>query len=141
MIRTNIDPALIQAYHDTIYHIAADPPFTMRVDVPSRELRALHGRVSVESSAFVTACNPLSQPLSAAENEARQAALAAELARCGWEFVPGEGRDPDGDWPGESSFLVLGLGLDDARSLGERHQQNAILWAGADALPHLILLR
>jgi hypothetical protein len=51
------------------------------------------------------------------------------------------GFDPSGNWPAEKSFLALGLDLEVSRALGAEFQQNAVLWANADAIPRLILLR
>ena len=56
-------------------------------------------------------------------------------------YHEGMGEHPSGQWPGEPSFLILGLPLDAAKQLGARHEQNAIVWCGTDAVPQLILLR
>jgi hypothetical protein len=37
--------------------------------------------------------------------------------------------------------LILGLDLEAARTLGNRMEQNAIVWIGADAVPELVLLK
>ena len=42
---------------------------------------------------------------------------------------------------GEASYLIFGLTLEAAKMLGMRLEQNAIVWAGVDAVPQLILLR
>ena len=55
--------------------------------------------------------------------------------------LEGVGRHPANQWPGEVSYLILGLTLDAAKTLGTRLEQNAIVWSGADAVPRLILLR
>jgi hypothetical protein len=70
----------------------------------------------------------------------RQEALAAELRRRSLAFLPGAGRHPSNDWPPEPSFLVLGLALEASKNLGRHYEQNAIVWAGADAVPRLITL-
>lgn len=36
---------------------------------------------------------------------------------------------------------MLRISLEAAKELGARYEQNAIVWAGADAMPQLILLR
>ncbi|SHL69343.1 Protein of unknown function [Nitrosospira sp. Nsp11] len=56
-------------------------------------------------------------------------------------IIEGEGFDPCGKWPAEKSFLALGLDLKESSALGKEFGQNAIVWAGADAIPRLILLR
>ncbi len=56
-------------------------------------------------------------------------------------FIEGVGQHPSNRWPPEPSFLVLDLSLEAAKALGSRHEQNAIVWCGADATPLLVLLR
>jgi hypothetical protein len=46
-----------------------------------------------------------------------------------------------GFWPGESSFLVLGLDAERAVALGNQHRQNAVLCCDEGAVPGLVLLR
>ncbi len=139
--RTAIDDATLRAYRETEYRVQGDTPFILKIDRHSAALAALHARLHVASSAFITAANPFSQPCDASRNDARQRALAAELAQVGLAAIAGIGRHPDNGWPGEPSFLVPGLSLDAASALGAKYGQNAIVWSGADAVPRLILLR
>jgi hypothetical protein len=125
-----IDPPTLQAYLETDYRVHGEPGFTLRVGRASAELLAAHKRRRTDCSAFLTACNPFSQPLDAAANAARQAALAKELSGRSLAFLPGE-----------DSFLVFGLTLEAAKALGMRLEQNGLVWSGADAVPQLILLR
>ncbi|MEZ5664693.1 MAG: DUF3293 domain-containing protein [Burkholderiaceae bacterium] len=136
-----IDPETIQAYRETDYRVYGPAPFTLRVDQPSQALATAHRTHGVTCSAFVTACNPLGQRAEAEDNATRQTALAAQLRARGLDFTPGVGQHPSGDWPGEDSFLIFGLTLEDARTLGRQLDQNAVLWSGAGAVPQLILLR
>lgn len=105
------------------------------------ELEALHRAHRADSSAFITACNPFSQDLNEAANIERQAALALELKKLSLTFVDGVGQHPSNQWPGEASFLVLGLTLEAAKKLGVHFEQNAIIWIGSNAIPQLVLLR
>ncbi len=136
-----IDPNTIQAYLETDYCVHGDAPMTLKVSVASPALADLHKASRVTTSAFITACNPLSQALAEATNIQRQAALARELKSRGLTFIDGIGLHPSNKWRGEASFLVLNLSLEAAKKLGVRHEQNAIIWCGADAVPQLILLR
>lgn len=135
------DADLLQAYRETHYIVRTEAPFTLQIGVPSLPLRALHSALSVDASAFVTACNPFSTDVGMAANAKRHAELGAELARRGLAHVEGVGQHPANRWPGEESYLVLGITLAAARVLGENLDQNAIVWSGADAVPQLILLR
>lgn len=136
-----LDPGLIQAYLETHYVVHVDPVICLRVGEASAGLLALHQYWGVDSSAFVTACNPHGQLSGGPENDRRQLSLAQELNSGGFPHLEAIGTHPDGGWPGEPSFLILGPGLQSARSFGVRYRQNAILWTGSDGIPQLILLR
>jgi hypothetical protein len=134
----------IAAYRETDYlvEVAPDgaPPLLLRVGAFHPGLADLFRASGVASGAFITACNPHSRLLEAAQNSARQAALRRLLTLRGWPFLQGIGQHPAGRWPGEASFLVLGISCAAARSLGQEFEQNAILWCGSDAVPQLLLL-
>ena len=107
----------------------------------SPELRRLYARYGVASAAFVTAWNPQSEPADDAANATAQIALRAALATHGCTALEAFGADVTGRWPGEPSLLAMGLAESDAIALGRRFRQNAILIAGPDAVPRLVLLR
>lgn len=132
---------LLQAYAQTHYRVDAATPFTLRIGVASAALLALHRRHGVACSAFITAANPRSQASDATTNADRLQRLRAHVNALGLPCIDGVGQHPSNGWPAEASLLVLGLDLDTARRLGERWDQNAIVWSGADAAPQLILLR
>ncbi len=64
-----------------------------------------------------------------------------ELGRRSLAYIEGIGQHPSKQWPGEASYLVFGLELEAAKTLGRALRQNAIVWSDADAVPRLILLR
>jgi hypothetical protein len=136
-----IDPRTIQAYLETEYRVHGEPGFTLRVGKASADLLSAHRRQKADCSAFLTACNPFSEPFDESANAARQAALAKELSSRGLAFLPGIGQHASNSWPGEDSFLVFGMTLEAARVLGAWFEQNGFVWSGADAVPQLILLR
>jgi hypothetical protein len=135
-----MDPELVEAYLRTEYRVD-DPPqaFVLRVNEASAPLRACHDAFGVECSAFITAWNPRSQAVPLHENEAAMARLRQRLAAMELRCLRGEGVDPAGDWPGEPSLLVLGLDRGAAVSLGAQFEQNAVVCAGADGIPRLVL--
>jgi hypothetical protein len=137
---SNIDSDTIKAYHETHYRVEGEVRMTLLVGTLNAGLAALHEAAHVESSAFITACNPFSSPFAPAANARRQEALAHELTQLGVKFIDGIGKHPASEWV-EPSFLALGLSLEAARELGSRYEQNAIIWAGRDAVPQLVLLR
>ena len=139
--KTDIDAATVQAYRETEYRVQGNTPFTLHIGVVNDALLAIHKLHGVDCSAFITACNPYSQMVSNTDNSSRQRQLADELTRRGLTYLPGIGQHPSNQWPGEESFLVLGLNLQAAKKLGQHFEQNAIVWCGVDVLPELILLK
>jgi hypothetical protein len=136
-----VDPRLLSAYSETEYRVVGSLSFVLRIGYTSEPLARAHAEQQVTCSAYITACNPHSASRSDADNHRRQQALAAELTRRGLVFLPGVGQHPTNGWPGEASYLVFGLSLEEAMALGREWEQNAIVWAGADAIPQLVLLR
>lgn len=136
-----VDPGTIEAYRDTEYRVGGERGFVLRVGARSPQLLDAFQRCGVHCCAYLTACNPGSIRLAPEVNRERQAALAKDLQELGFAVEHGVGEHPDNGWPAEPSFLVLGLSLEEARALGRRHGQNAILWAGVDAVPELVMLR
>ncbi|MCX7056593.1 MAG: DUF3293 domain-containing protein [Pseudomonadota bacterium] len=140
--RSRIEASLIEAYRATHYCVTGlYPSFLLRADTYSSDLALCHRTHSVACSAFITAWNPLSVATSHDENVAAQVRLEARLRACGCVLIAGLGVDPTGQWEGEESLLALGLELDTATLIAREFQQNGLLWAGADAVPKLILLR
>jgi hypothetical protein len=140
-VRSNIDAATVAAYHRALYQVRGPAAFTLRIDQSSPELLAAHQQSGVGCSAFLTACNPYSRLLPDAENDARHAHLIQRLDALDFRHWPGFGADPEGRWPGETSVLVFGIAQQLASELGRHFEQNAIVWAGSEAVPRLLLLR
>ncbi len=136
-----IPPATVTAYLETDYRIFNEPPFALRIGINSAQLEKLYQQHKTSCGVFITACNPFSRKLDNATNAAKQAELTKELAQRGLSFIEGEGRHPSGGWPAEPSYFVLDLSLEEAKALGRRYGQNAVVWCGADAVPELVLLR
>lgn len=139
-----MDAPTIATYRSALYSIEQPdrPTAVLRVGQHSPELAALYREHGAASMGFITACNPLGEVVSDAANADAMAALLAEVTALGLVVLPGVGRDgdPASSWPGEPSLAVLGIGRQQAAELGRRHRQNAIIWAGADAVPALDLL-
>ncbi len=136
-----IPPATIQAYLETHYFVRGDHPFVLCIGQVSHEVLALYKRLRFDCAAFITGCNPFSHEVGELENQQRQSALAAELSRRSVTFIEGIGQHPSNNWPGEESFLVLGMDLEAAKKLGDHFEQNAIVWSGPDGVPQLVVLR
>ena len=152
MAQPEISAGLVIAYRSTEYCVGPSAgldtspsrTFILRIDQYSEPLSRLFFASGHRCAAFITACNPFSLPQSPGLNQAACAHLRDALIRHTSrpeEIIEGEGRDPSGAWPGEKSFLVLGLDLGASKALGGKFEQNAIVWAGADAIPKLVFLR
>lgn len=144
-MQTLVPDQLIAAYRSAHYLAGAGQgAMTLRVDQYSEALSRLLATAGSRNAAFLTACNPLGVQSSIQANRIASARLRAKLMRQVSrpdQVLEGVAIDPSGSWPPEESFLVLGLDLDSARSLGREFNQNALLWTEADAIPRLILLR
>lgn len=138
---SSIDAATVLAYRQTEYRVCGDSGAVLKVGVRSAQLARLHAAHQTDCSSFITACNPLGAVLDESVNAQRQQALAAQLSRRSLVALPGVGQHPWNGWPGEPSYLVLGLSRQAAQELGRQFAQNALIWSGADAVPELILLR
>jgi hypothetical protein len=136
---------LIKAYLLARYQAGFGPDAViLHVDQYSESLSQLFNTSGHRCAAFLTACNPFGVRQDPESNRAVCAALRNRLNEYispSDRVIQGAGCDPSGGWPPEESFLVLGLDLEAARVLGREFRQNAILWAGPDAIPRLILLR
>ena len=109
------------AYRATDYRVEDAPggPFVIRVGEVCDRLDG--------EWAFVTACNPGSNPVSDVENARRMAELEATVREGGRTYYHGHGVGRDGRWPAEPSLLILGITEPQARALAERLGQNAIV--------------
>ena len=137
---TSVSAELLDAYRRTDYRVLEGvAPFVMRVDERCEPLRRCHEAFDVRCSSFITAWNPRSTPTPQAINDAAMARLSYDVAALGLRTLAGVGVDPDEMWPGEPSLLVLGLDVPTALTLARTYGQHAIVCAGPDAVPRLVL--
>ncbi len=135
-MQTAIPDDLIEAYRRAVFRV---PSLGVDLRVGER-CQALAGWTG--GFAFITACNPYSEIVSGERNAAATYSLEEALqALPPGQVLAAEGRDPAGEWPPEPGFVVGSITLAQASELGRRFRQNAILWADADAVPRLVLLR
>ena len=129
---------LEKAYENADYVVFCEPELVLKIGEPSPRLDAMLEQIP--SAAFVTACNPGSEPRSDAQNRAAMEALEGLVRAAGCPHHPGEGRDPDGKWPAEPSLLVVGIYRENAEALGRLFGQNAIVFIVKGEAPRLIFL-
>ena len=138
---STIDETTLLAYLRCRYRVLDASPFTLRIGERSAVLAALYVRLGCDCAAFLTAWNPRGEVHDDAANDAAQAALQRDLAARGYACIPGVGEDPGGQWRGEDSVLAPAMGLAEAMLIADSFGQNALVWAGPDARPQLILRR
>jgi hypothetical protein len=138
---TQIPPELVAAYRSAEYWIGdgADA-FCMTIDQHSMALEKLYRDRGVSGAAYITAFNPYSRKTSPAGNEAAHQALLTNLQQRGVPTLHAVSKDREGRHQ-EKGLLALGLHPEAAQALGNLFEQNAIVVAGADATPQLVLLR
>ena len=137
-IPEHVAPELAAAYRATLFVVRDNGRETvLRIGVRSEEAAELHRRFEVPESCIVTAWNPRSRELPAAENAARHRRLEGRVAWLELATLPAEGRDPAGAWTPEQSLWIAGAGLQEALFLGNAFGQHAIVCIGPDAVPRL----
>ena len=141
LIHSTIPPETIQAYKETEFRVFTTNMLALKISETNAELINLYKSTGSENCTFVTACNPFGEQVSESRNLDLQKQLEEELKFRGRSYIPGEGKHPIGDWPGEPSFLIFNLSLESAKTLGRKFNQNAIVCCDKDAIPQLILLR
>jgi hypothetical protein len=135
-------PELLAVYSATAYIVHfEDHDYTIRIGDACTELDDLMIQHEVGTWTFITAYNPLSEKLSAKENEKLNEKLAAELLLLELQTYPATSVADKGDWPDEKSFLVLGLNLEQATQLGFNHGQHAIVFGRFNKPAQLVWCR
>jgi hypothetical protein len=122
-------PAMARAYRATAYRVFL--PFGEIVLRCGRKARRLDDWLEAEGLAHwcvLTAWNPGSRRLAAAENRRRQEALRQHLLARVYRLFPGENHADAKNWPIEETFFVPMLAQAAARELTRSYGQNAFLW-------------
>ena len=132
-----LQPQLIEAYKNTLYKIYK-PPLEIKVGSCSSALDELLQENGIVSWTYITAYNPFSEELTDEENSRRHAELIALLTD--HTYFEGEGLGTDPEWKPEKSILIIGITKEDAKSLGTKFQQNAIVYGELHQPAELLLL-
>jgi hypothetical protein len=133
-----MDNGLLLAYENTSFNVYK-PKISIRIGVINKELDNLLFTNQCETYAFVTAYNPYSALKSHEENRKLNEALFRDLID-EYQLFEGEGVGEDISWEPEKSFLVLGITLDDAKAIGVKYSQNAIVFGIIGEKPELLVL-
>ena len=135
---SSVDDELIKVYISTDFQVNAEPTFILKIGNYSRGLSELHEQHNCETSAYITAWNPLGIAQTNLENKSRNNSLRKAISHK-YAIIEGIGLDSDGKWSGEESFLILGINREDAMLLGKQFKQNTIVF-NEDKIPELIML-
>ncbi|MDG1100258.1 MAG: DUF3293 domain-containing protein [Saprospiraceae bacterium] len=130
---------LIQAYRDTRYTTKIG--IVLVVDTKSEKLDQILSESDVSSAIYITAWNPFSQMMNSDENQELNGLLKSDLLTLIDEekVINGFGEDPSGKWPGEESFLALGITKEEGTRLSEKYRQNAFVYHELGMKTELIL--
>jgi hypothetical protein len=133
-----MNESLITAYKETNYSVESFKNH-LKIGIKNLDLQDLYIKNNITCSSYITAYNPFSKKSSLNENIDRNKQLLKDCIE--YEHLQGEGKHPSNEWPGEPSFLFLGMDLETAKTIGKKYEQNTILWIDRDAIPQLIILR
>lgn len=129
---------LIQAYKETDFNVY-EPKITIKVGQVNQELDRLLIMNNCITWAYITAWNPYSELTDDRTNEEKNDQLRNDLT--GYILFDGDGVGSDQSWLPEKSFLILGIGLDDAMLIGKKYRQNAIVVGKIYEEPQLIWIK
>lgn len=115
----------ILAYHNTDYRVNGFRQ-PIRIGELSSEADELLRAHHFTEWAFITAWNPMSEPLGEAENRLRNAELKSQTSA--WVVVEGAGCARDGDWPPEESYFIAGIPFESAVALARAYAQRAFVY-------------
>lgn len=136
-----IPDSLVAAYKAAHYVVFGEPDIILKVDEPNAHLEALLEAKRAACAAFISAANPRGEPRGLVRNVIAFQALKILVRKSRYLCFEGEGRDPTGVWRPEGSVLVLDMPRAEAEALGNRFEQNAIVYVEKGGAPELVVLR
>jgi hypothetical protein len=127
---SNVSVSPLDAAYRATTYVVDLPACTLRLRIDERcpALDDLLQGYGYATWAFISACNPGSRLLSAAENATRHARLIETVNRLGLQWHEGKGVGDTPGWPAEASLLILGISHGEALALAKRFGQNAIVF-------------
>lgn len=132
---------LVAAYKSTNFEVHYEVPFVLKIGLFSKGLQSLFSKLNYKTGCFITAYNPKSVKKTPVENRIAQEQLYFDLSKTNCKIFNGFGSDFAGNWEGEPSYFVIGITKENAKKIGRKYQQNAIVWCDEKCIPELILLR
>lgn len=120
-----ISKHLIDAYHLATY-LSSCLSTPIRIGECHTELDTILEKYRKNTWAYITAYNPYSRILTAPQNRERNENLRRVISS--FTYFDGESIDPNGVWPSESSYLIIGVNIEKAKRISAKFQQNAFLF-------------
>jgi len=135
-----IEVSLLDAYLSTHFVVyEGDTTFTIMCGRQLPEFDTLLDSRGVKSAVIITAWNPWSRATGHRENECAQKKLEDTLRQAEFSYLPSSGVDPNGEWPAEPSFCVLGMSAQEAELWSKTYRQNAVVIYRAHGSAELLL--
>ena len=132
---------LQKAYMETIYQIVDQKDiYKLQLNTLNHEFSIWCKKCNIRSWAFITAFNPFSNELSKFENELLNSQLQQTIIKEGYNFNLGKGVPAHDNWDSEESFFIHNISLSNAKKIGIKFNQNAIVYSDSDNLKKLIWL-
>ncbi len=136
--------ALLRAYFATCYRVSAKHrQIDIRIGRTVPEIGTLiRGRTQAKRPwYYISAFNPESRMLDAAENRQRHQHFLQWLDEHGYRHWPGRAVADDGQWPDETGLLIAGGDMELARFARDELQQYALVWGRHGQAARLLLLQ
>jgi hypothetical protein len=126
-------------YRATTYRVKT-PETTIDIRIGDRHpmIDRLLSQLKATQWAFVSAWNPGSRQVSADANASAQDALVQFVAQRGFAYYEGAGIPDSADWSAETSLWIAGISGIEARELGLRFKQNAIVFGELGGTAELV---
>lgn len=116
------------AYRQAVYEIYRDRQIIkLYIGKYNLQLEHLLNNYNAKTWSLITAFNPYSQCLSQAENLQRHQELIEYLQPLPFTIFDACGKDKRGDWIPEQSLFIMGINFRQAREIGRKFEQNAIV--------------
>ncbi|MEL6578712.1 MAG: DUF3293 domain-containing protein [Cyanobacteria bacterium J06621_12] len=120
---------LYTVYKQAVYEVYdSGQIIELSIGEESHLLNDLMREYQAASWGLITASNPYSQCLAESENRQRNQKLCKHLRKLNLPLFQAIGKDRRGDWIPEHSFFILGLERHQAIAIGQKFEQNAIVY-------------
>lgn len=136
--KVDLPASLSKAFQQAIYQVQTpEGELKLRIGAHHPRLARWLDTENCRGAAILTAYNPQAQLCDDSFNEVVQETLLRSLQQLGLRWWPAVNLDPAGKWPPEPGFLVLDIGLHQARWLARLFNQLAFVYVRPDGTPSL----